>query len=334
MSFLEFRNKFINDAINQNNSLNKQELKNSLNKLPLIIKNREGDQLIFIRDLHCDEAVGVNYTSENVSCKYDFNENSLIIASISPSWSHGWEDISHDKNISDLIYDYMSLLDQYIYRSYIINIIGALSITYGISGSYIGQTVFRYGYSEVIEDYDKFMDGIEIKDKCLNTNQKIFSYIMSRINALDPYINRSIFYFSKSLRLLCNLCEEEAIISLDNCVDTIIQSIKKREKLPTIKRKDMHRFLKDTINLNDRNVRSLDYIYDLRCNFGAHPAKSLWWDFNEVHMDYYEDLIYNVRYILIKFIEYECKERIIINNPISWYDWFMNYCDIIYDYIL
>lgn len=95
----------------------------------------------------------------------------------------------------------------------------------------------------------------------------------------------------------------------------------------------MHRFLKEVLYINDLNIKYLDYIYDLRCDFGAHPAKSLWWDFNEIHMNNYEYIIYNVRLILIKFIEYEYSNRIVLKKPISWYEWFMDNCDLIYDFI-
>lgn len=61
MSFLEFKNKFINNVINQNSNINIQNLKNSLNKIPLILKNMEGNRLIMIRNLICDETIGFNY---------------------------------------------------------------------------------------------------------------------------------------------------------------------------------------------------------------------------------------------------------------------------------
>ena len=64
MNFLEFKNKFINNVINQNSNINIQNLKNSLNKIPLILKNMEGNRLIMIRDLICDETIGFNYISE------------------------------------------------------------------------------------------------------------------------------------------------------------------------------------------------------------------------------------------------------------------------------
>ena len=64
MNFLEFKNKFINNVINQNSNINIQNLKNSLNKIPLILKNMEGNRLILIRDLICDETIGFNYISE------------------------------------------------------------------------------------------------------------------------------------------------------------------------------------------------------------------------------------------------------------------------------
>lgn len=333
MSFLEFKNKFINNVINQNSNINIQNLKNSLNKIPLILKNMEGNRLIMIRDLICDETIGFNYISEDVSCKYDFFENELIVGIISPDWSKGWRNISSNKYISEIISDYMYFLNQYVYRSYFINIIGALALVYGKSSSFFGQSMFRYGHYNIGKDYKKFTDTINRKYNNLNTNYRMFVYIMSKINALDPYVNRAIFYYSKSLGLITNLFEEEAIISLDNCIDIIIQFIKIKEKLPTKKRKEMHRFLKEVLYINDLNIKYLDYIYDLRCDFGAHPAKSLWWDFNEIHMNNYEDIIYNVRLILIKFIEYEYSNRIVLKRPISWYEWFMDNCDLIYDFI-
>lgn len=333
MSFLEFKNKFINNVIKRNSDINMQELKNSLNKIPLILKDMEGNRLIMIRDLSCDETIGFNYISEDISCKYDFYENELIVGLISPDWSKGWRNISSNKYISELISDYMYFSNQYVYRSYIINIIGALSLVYGISSSFMGQSMFRYGHYNIDEDYKKFTDGINRKHNNLNTNYKMFVYIMSKINALDPYVNRAIFYYAKSLRLVRNLFEEEAIISLDNCIDIIIQCVKHREKLPTKRRKEMHKILKNILKLNDTTVAHMDYIYELRCDFGAHPAKSLWWDFNQIHMENYEDTLYNMRLILIKFLEYENKKRLIMNNPTSWYDWFMNNCDLIYDYI-
>lgn len=333
MSFLEFKNKFINDAIKSNFCINRQELKNSLDRIPSRLKDMEDDRLIMIRDMSCDETIGLNYVSDNISCKYDFHENSLLVALVAPDWEKGWRNISSDKHISDTIENYMFSSNQYVYRSYMINIIGALALTYGISSSFMGRTMFRYGHYNIIDDYQEFIDEIKIRKHNTNVNEKVFSYIMRKINALDPYVNRAIFYYSKSLSLLTNLYEEEAIISLDNCIDIIVQFIKKRKKMPTTKRKDMHQILKNILKINNTTAEYLDYIYDLRCGFAAHPARNLWWDFSEIHMYNYESIIENVRITLIKFLEYENKERIVIKNPIYWYEWFMGNCDLIYDYI-
>lgn len=333
MSFLEFKNKFINDIINQNSNFNIQELKNSLNKIPLILKDVEQNRIIMIRDLSCDETIGFNYISEDISCKYNFYENELIVGLTSPDWSKGWRNVSSNKYVSELISDYMHFSSQYVHRSYIINVIGALALVYGISSSFMGQSMFRCGHYNVDENYKKFTDSIDRKNNNLNTNYRMFVYIMSKINALDPYVNRAIFYYSKSLELISSLFEEEAIICLDNCIDIIIQSIKIRESLPTKKRKDMHRYIKSILNINEINIGYLDLIYDLRCEYGAHPAKSFWWDFNEIHMDYYEDIIINVRLVLIKFIEYESKHRLVTKNPTSWYKWFIDNCNLIYEFI-
>lgn len=87
----------------------------------------------------------------------------------------------------------MYFLNQYVYRSYFINIIGALALVYGKSSSFFGQSMFRYSHYNIDKDYKKFTDTINRKYNNLNTNYRMFVYIMSKINALDPYVIELFF---------------------------------------------------------------------------------------------------------------------------------------------
>ncbi|WP_245190844.1 hypothetical protein [Anaerococcus jeddahensis] len=53
--------------------------------------------------------------------------------------------------------------------------------------------MFRYDHYNIDKDYKKFTDTINRKYNNLNTNYRMFVYIMSKINALAPYVNRAVF---------------------------------------------------------------------------------------------------------------------------------------------
>lgn len=53
--------------------------------------------------------------------------------------------------------------------------------------------MFRYDHYNIDKDYMKFTDTINRKYNNLNTNYRMFVYIMSKINALAPYVNRAVF---------------------------------------------------------------------------------------------------------------------------------------------
>jgi hypothetical protein len=75
----------------------------------------------------------------------------------------------------------------------------------------------------------------------------------------------------------------------------------------------------------------LERLYILRCRFAAHPSKSKWWDFYEIYEDDIEQLKLSVRKLLIKYLKYENKNRLIDAHPTLWSQWFIENCDIVYD---
>lgn len=123
----------------------------------------------------------------------------------------------------------------------------------------------------------------------------------------------------------------ESITSADNMVDTIIQAIKHRLKLPTLQRKDMIEIIETEISISKYDIQKLDSLYQLRCQFSAHPAQSKWWDFSEIYETDIDDLMDSVKTTLVKFCLFEYNNRIIQPNPEKWSEWFLQYADIVFD---
>lgn len=334
MGYLEFKNKLVNDIMMNENNINIQKLKTALDDLPYLLERRDTCDIFIKKDIFSADMIIINYISKQIWCKTDCTDSGLTIATVIPNWYNICNKISTSYRINEIlsyiIYQYM----EYIQRSLVENLIGAVSVSYGISGSNIGDYIFRHGPSYIIKDINSFIKTIDMDKIKHNTKYRTFEYIMNKINALDPFVNRLVFYYNKSLRLFRETFEEEAIIALDNCIDIICQSIKKNDKLPTMHRKNMHLIIKNKLDLNESSIEQMNSIYKLRCDFSAHPSKNLWWDFYEKHNDQFEILMSTITCVFIKFLQYENDNRNIEKYPTTWSSWFFKYCDSIFDYII
>lgn len=66
-----------------------------------------------------------------------------------------------------------------------------------------------------------------------NRRSQLFSYYIDLINSFDPFVNRMLYYYIRSLSLLADGYDEEAITAADNTVDVIFQAIKQRKQIST-----------------------------------------------------------------------------------------------------
>jgi len=164
-----------------------------------------------------------------------------------------------------------------------------------------------------------------------NRKSQLCSYYIDLINSFDPFVNRVLYYYIRSLSLLADGYDEEAITAADNTVDVIFQAIKQRKQIPTKARIDMYNIVQTEISLPSGTIEQLENLYQLRCGFSAHPAHSKWWDFSEIYESDIEAIMYSVKSTVIKFLMFERDNRKIEKVPSCWSDWFMDNCDIIYD---
>ena len=289
---------------------------------------RDGNRIFQIRDIVNSERLLVSYNSPFVMCKYSKKKEKLFVGTLAPAWSRGWKNISKDEFVTEQIHRFFHLANQYIYRGYQINVLGAIALTYGrhchFMGNELSECVLPFGNSM----YDSFRNDIPV---ICNKRNRLLSYYIDLINSFDPFVNRVLYYYIRSLSLLADYYDEEAITTADNAVDVVFQAIKQHQQLPTKARIDMYDIVQNELRLPSKTVEQLENLYQLRCSFSAHPARSKWWDFSEIYDSNIETIMNAVKSTVIKFLIFEKSNRKIEKFPSSWSAWFIKNCDIIYD---
>ena len=282
MGYDEFKNKFCSYYGSFVNTQNKLSLlKNALNKVvEYDLPSRDDTYLFQIRDFTNSEELRLNICEGDLLCSYSNDEKKLFIGTLGPFWTRGWKNISRDPYISELIGDFFHFANQYIFRSKQINLIGAIALTYGRCCDFRGNSLSEFIMPDLESEYNDFYNKIHYN---LTNRSEILLHYLKIINALDPFVNKAIYYYTRSLTLREVGFDEESVTCADNMVDTVFQAIKQRISIPTMQRKDMYKIIEKEILISHSTIKKLDDLYQLRCQFSAHPAQSKWWDFSEIY---------------------------------------------------
>lgn len=331
MGFNKFKSQLCNYFESCKYANNKIEyFKDTLDKIIYYeLPRRDNEQLFQVRDFTNTVDLNLSLSLNNIMCYYSNEENALMVGVICPNWSNGWRGISKDKFVSEQIEYLFHFISQYVYRSYQVNLIGAIALSIDRATDFRGNTL-RYVYGgNVAQEVNSFKKYLDVDSSILNL--RTLGYL-KLINALDPYVNKAIFYYVKFLKLYELDFVEEALTAADNMVDVIFQSIKKRLKKPTQSREEMSNYVYDQIGCYNSTMKyNLDRLYLLRCRFTAHPSKSKWWDFYEIYEVEIETIKDSIRKLLIAYLKYENRNREIEAIPMLWSSWFKEHCDKIYD---
>ncbi|HYE08857.1 MAG TPA: hypothetical protein VEF53_01610 [Patescibacteria group bacterium] len=292
-----------------------------------VLPSKDEERLFLIRNFLHTENININLIYRNLWCKPD-KDKGLLVGVLCPNWSSGWKDICKDEFISDQIDTFFFIATQYIYRSFQINLIGSIAFTYNryvdYKGNYISQTSLP-SFTKEFQEFER-----DIKTKSNKRTERVKHYL-NIINALDPHVNKALYYYVKAITLYDNNFSEEAVTNLDNSIDVMTQFVKERLRLPTLARKDILSIVDTQLGLGKNTLDSLEKLYLLRCRFSSHPAFSKWWDFGEIYEDNIESFFHTVRYSLVKMFEYETNNRTISPNPEKWSDWFKLNADKVYN---
>ena len=330
MGYNEFKSKYCSYYCSFESLKDKLSLfKNAFDKaIGYELPSRDDKQLFLIRDFTNSEGLQLNFCAGNLLCSYSDEEKKLYVGTLSPLWKRDWCGVSKDTFVSDQIEGFFYLVNQYIYRSSQINLIGAIALAYDRCCNFRGDSLSESVMPDHESVYNDFFNKIYFNE---TNRSKTLLHYLKVLNALDPFINKAICYYTRALDLKEHNFDEESITCADNMVDTIFQAIKQQLRLPTMQRKDMNEIIEKEILISKSTTEKLDNLYQLRCHFSAHPAQSKWWDFSEIYDTNIDAIMDSVKTILVKFCMYERNHCRIQRNPEKWSEWFIQNSDILFD---
>lgn len=203
------------------------------------------------------------------------------------------------------------LLDQYIYRAKFIEVIGAINITLQRPLQLFGP----YTSNGAIDITKQKLPSNQAKS---NTDKKILKCLKG-INALDPYINRAIFYLNKAL--MSKHDSFNSITPLENCVTAVSDLVLKSKKSKIPQHPKRIKRMGKILSLSSQQIAVLNDLYTLRNHETSHVSDYQWWDFDEVTQEFMPVAFSVVTKVLSEGCKFEVQNRRFENPITNWSDW-------------
>lgn len=304
----------------------RSKLSSSLNRtLKELLPSWDSEKQLTFRPLGNSEELSIKFDSENYWLYR--SENNLIVATISPNWNVRRKDFSKNMKIVELVSNFFHFSSQYIIRSRTTSIIGAICIIYKTACDFRTENLEQHRISENYCDYcsSQFEEGnLNFQFK----KNRILRMWTENLNCLDPFVHRAIYQFWRYTRLVQSGFTEESLTHLDSCVSVVAEFITQRLKI-----EGSRDLFCDILGINKYDAYNLKKLYDLRCDFSAHPGHAKWWDFDEIYYDDLDEMRESVVRLLWRFAIFESKNRVVEPDPIKWSDWFLDNSLILLDTI-
>jgi hypothetical protein len=262
------------------------------------------------------------------------DKGKLLVGVFTPDWSQGLRKYLKNENIYDLVSGFFHFAEQYVRRSILVELMGAVSVAYNKPTNFYSSSFHKLSINPICCSQDQgvniaFGKKLNKKIKMSSPRQKFVKELSRLINGLDPYIHRLIFNFIRAQELRENSFAEESITALDKALNVAEQFLLERL---SVQGDNQRETLGKYLNLNKSDRDLLEHIYQLRCFFGGHPAISKWWDFAEIYPEENEEFYFEiVKKVIIKIIQIENQNRKVEKQPKIWGDWFKQNWKVIWE---
>jgi hypothetical protein len=249
--------------------------------------------------------------------------------------SPGWRALrrfSADPDASDVVEDFVHLASQYVFRSRMVRAIGALAVVYGVAIDFrqadMKWTTIERGARNADRDREnERLRRLYMRGASRSARAKSIAAWIEALNPLDPFIHRAVFQFWRSIALEKHDFLEEGVTALDGLVAVAAEASQRWCGAKTNSRREVAHAL----GLSKDDGALLEFLYRLRCGFGAHPAASKWWDFAEIYDLEFEQFYDVCRRVLWQLASLERKNRRVKPAPSVWSTWFVENAEMILD---
>ena len=177
MGYSEFKSKFVQYFLQYENTKSKIEsLKSALDRaVEIELPSRDKNKTFQIRDITNSEKLRISYDSQFLMCNYSNKKDRVLVGTIAPAWDRGWKNFSKDDFVSDQINTFFYFANQFVYRGYQINLIGAIALTYGRACDFRGNEINYYLLPVCNSYYHSFHNDISVNKS--KRNQRLAYYI-------------------------------------------------------------------------------------------------------------------------------------------------------------
>ena len=290
-------------------------------------KKRDDDLILTTIELEKTKMINLYHQSNDFFITNNIKEN-IEIGTITPDWTKGLRHNFKHEEIYDYVSWFFHFVEQYLKRAKYIEVMGAIALVYNTPTSFYTSSgnYVRYSYEDGVKSIlDKNSNN---KIDMLSRKQILFTRILSLTNGYDHFIHKMLFNYVKALELNNANFLEETMTALDKTVNIAEQIIRERYG---INEKNQKLALCQFLSLSRIETKSIEHLYQLRNYFGSHPSASKWWDFAELYPESEEVFFDVVSKIIIKILELESKNRIVVNNPDFWHNWFFDNWKMLWD---
>ncbi|WEV47652.1 hypothetical protein OZX62_05165 [Bifidobacterium sp. ESL0690] len=223
-------------------------------------------------------------------------------------YDHVFQSNGYSDEISFFNDSLLSLFNQYIYRAYYINVIGAVNIIYSSSMHFMGK-----GIGSISLETEYTLPNIK-----LGKTEKDISPLVNTINSIDPHINRAVYYLNAALEF-SNQDYSFCITPLENCATVISDMVLDRSSSKEASHPKRISEATHILGLNAADLNVLKDLYDLRNHQTSHPSIYQWWDLNEYAGSFMEEHAFPVvRNMLRLACKYEQDNRLFDAKITDW----------------
>jgi hypothetical protein len=295
-------------------------------KLPAEDNRRE----VVVRQLVGSEKLRCEFTSQD-QWLFRSNDGQLEVGTVGPNWRSGWRNYDKDEHVTDLISGFFHFAGQYVHRGRAASITGAIAATFdkACDFRYGTLTLSRFSGDELGNLDPTSLSSAKPMSKARGSSSRsreFYAWVRA-INGLDPFINRAVFQFWRATALESSNFLEESVTALDGL--TTVAALFLQDRLPVSgKARDQ---LGTHLDLSKNDVKNLERLYELRCDFGAHPGRSKWWDFAEIYDEDIGKMRETAKKLLWQICKFEQLYRKVEPSPTCWSVWFRQNALMLFD---
>jgi hypothetical protein len=281
----------------------------------------DDEREIAVRQLIGSEGLRCEFAAEDLWVIRS-DDGWLEAGAVGPDWRRGWRNFDKDEYVTDLISDFFYFARQYVHRGRAASIIGAIAATYDKACDFRYGTIKLYQFHvDELRNVDR--KGLSLtkstsKTRGTSSRSRQFSTWVNAINGLDPYVQRAIFQLWRATALQSSGFVEEAVTALDGLTSIAAIFLQDRLSIPGQTRDQLAAHL----GLGKKDASNLEVLCQLRCDFGAHPSRSKWWDFAELYDEDIEEMRETAKKLLWQLCKFERLHRVVEPSPPTWSVWF------------